>query len=40
MRQCDRLPEPIFTPATKEELGKHDENISLCDRVRQASASR
>lgn len=27
LRQCDRLPEPIFTPATKEELGKHDENI-------------
>jgi phosphoribosylaminoimidazole-succinocarboxamide synthase len=29
LRQCDRLPEPIFTPATKEELGKHDENISF-----------
>jgi phosphoribosylaminoimidazole-succinocarboxamide synthase len=24
-----RLPEPIFTPATKEEKGKHDENISF-----------
>jgi phosphoribosylaminoimidazole-succinocarboxamide synthase len=24
----DRLPEPIFTPATKAELGAHDENIS------------
>ena len=23
-----RLPEPIFTPATKAELGEHDENIS------------
>lgn len=23
----DRLPEPIFTPATKAELGDHDENI-------------
>ena len=23
-----RLPEPIFTPATKAELGKHDENVS------------
>jgi phosphoribosylaminoimidazole-succinocarboxamide synthase len=28
MKQCDRLPEPIFTPATKAEAG-HDENISL-----------
>jgi phosphoribosylaminoimidazole-succinocarboxamide synthase len=28
LRQCDRLPEPIFTPATKEESG-HDENISF-----------
>lgn len=24
-----RLPEPIFTPATKAELGEHDENVSL-----------
>jgi phosphoribosylaminoimidazole-succinocarboxamide synthase len=24
----DRLPEPIFTPATKADLGEHDENIS------------
>jgi len=29
LRQCDRLPQPIFTPATKEEQGKHDENISF-----------
>lgn len=26
--ECDRLPEPLFTPATKEETG-HDINISL-----------
>src|SRR5438552_699641 len=26
LRECDRLPEPIFTPATKAETG-HDENI-------------
>ncbi len=26
--QCDKLPEPIFTPATKAEQGEHDENIS------------
>lgn len=25
----DRLPEPIFTPAFKAELGEHDENISF-----------
>lgn len=28
LRQCDRLPAPIFTPATKAEQGEHDENIS------------
>jgi phosphoribosylaminoimidazole-succinocarboxamide synthase len=28
LRQCDRLPEPIFTPATKAEVG-HDENIDF-----------
>lgn len=27
--ESDRLPEPIFTPATKEEVGKHDENIDF-----------
>ncbi len=32
LRQADRLPEPIFTPATKAELGAHDENIPY-DRV-------
>lgn len=26
MKQCDRLPQPLFTPATKAESG-HDENI-------------
>ncbi len=29
LRQCDRLPAPIFTPATKEEQGRHDENITF-----------
>ena len=28
LKQCDRLPQPIFTPATKADTG-HDENISL-----------
>ena len=29
LRESDQLPEPIFTPATKAELGAHDENISF-----------
>ena len=35
LQQCDKLPEPIFTPATKAASG-HDENISFeraCDEV-------
>jgi phosphoribosylaminoimidazole-succinocarboxamide synthase len=27
--ESDRLPEPIFTPATKAEIGDHDENIDF-----------
>jgi phosphoribosylaminoimidazole-succinocarboxamide synthase len=27
--ESDKLPEPIFTPATKAELGDHDENVSF-----------
>jgi phosphoribosylaminoimidazole-succinocarboxamide synthase len=27
LKQADRLPEPIFTPATKADMGEHDENI-------------
>src|SRR5436309_4896012 len=33
LRECDRLPEPLFTPATKEERG-HDINISFGDAAR------
>ena len=29
LRESDKLPELIFTPATKEEGGKHDQNISF-----------
>jgi len=29
LRESDKLPEPIFTPATKEDVGKHDENIDF-----------
>src|SRR5688572_24513665 len=50
LQQADRLPEPIFTPATKAELGEHDENISyekvvaavgrgLAEQVRAAALS-
>ena len=28
LTESDRLPEPIFTPSTKAEMGQHDENIS------------
>jgi phosphoribosylaminoimidazole-succinocarboxamide synthase len=27
--ESDRLPEPIFTPATKAEIGDHDENVDF-----------
>ncbi len=29
LRESDQLPEPIFTPATKAEVGDHDENIDF-----------
>jgi phosphoribosylaminoimidazole-succinocarboxamide synthase len=39
LRESEQLPEPIFTPATKAELGAHDENVDfdqaaeiICDR--------
>ena len=48
LRQAERLPEPIFSPATKAAVGEHDENISfdqtasrlgqaLADRIRELS---
>ena len=27
--ESERLPEPIFTPATKAEIGDHDENVDF-----------
>jgi len=42
MKQCEKLPEPLFTPATKAESG-HDENISeenFASIVGQEKASR
>jgi phosphoribosylaminoimidazole-succinocarboxamide synthase len=49
LRESERLPEPIFTPATKAEQGDHDENVdfdraaeivgdrALLERVREIS---
>lgn len=38
LRQSDKLPEPIFTPATKEETG-HDVNISFAETVKRIGAA-
>src|SRR3954469_320895 len=37
LHQCDKLPAPIFTPATKEEAG-HDINIGLEEMVARVGA--
>jgi phosphoribosylaminoimidazole-succinocarboxamide synthase len=37
LREADRLPEPIFTPSTKAEVG-HDENISRADLANMVGA--
>ncbi len=29
LQECDKLPEPIYTPSTKAEIGDHDENIDF-----------
>jgi phosphoribosylaminoimidazole-succinocarboxamide synthase len=29
LRESEQLPEPIFTPATKAEVGDHDENVDM-----------
>ena len=31
LTEASRLPEPVFTPATKAPRGEHDENISMAD---------
>jgi phosphoribosylaminoimidazole-succinocarboxamide synthase len=41
IRQAERLPQPIFTPAYKAPMGSHDENISferMCELVGNATA--
>lgn len=39
LKESERLPEPIFTPSTKAELGEHDENIDFdrCAEILEAS---
>ena len=29
LKECDKIPEPIYTPSTKAEIGDHDENIDF-----------
>ena len=43
LRNAEKLPEPIFTPATKAEAGAHDENIAfdrMCETVGEDLARR
>jgi len=34
LKESDKLPEPIYTPSTKAEIGLHDENISFEESVK------
>jgi phosphoribosylaminoimidazole-succinocarboxamide synthase len=38
LRESDRLPEPIFTPSTKEEQGLHDVNIDFAAAAHRVGA--
>nr|WP_206425982.1 phosphoribosylaminoimidazolesuccinocarboxamide synthase [Nakamurella antarctica] len=38
--ESDKLPTPIFTPASKAELGEHDENVSFEDVIRTVGKDR
>ncbi len=35
LKESEKLPEPIFTPATKEEKGQHDINIDFSEMVKR-----
>src|SRR3954454_524787 len=39
LQESDKLPEPIFTPSTKADIGDHDENIDI-DRAAEILGSR
>jgi phosphoribosylaminoimidazole-succinocarboxamide synthase len=38
LRESEKLPEPIFTPSTKAEAGRHDENIPFAEAERLVGA--
>jgi phosphoribosylaminoimidazole-succinocarboxamide synthase len=38
LQQADKLPQPIFTPAAKADIGEHDENISFADMEQRIGA--
>ncbi|NTV89514.1 MAG: phosphoribosylaminoimidazolesuccinocarboxamide synthase [Clostridiales bacterium] len=43
LKQCQKLPEPLFTPSTKAQLGDHDENVSyevLASRIGEELAAK
>ncbi len=43
LKESDKLPEPIFTPSTKADIGQHDENITFedaCDIVGAETAQK
>ena len=40
LQESDQLPEPIFTPSTKEELGAHDINIDFEETVKRIGEER
>ncbi|MGI8308938.1 phosphoribosylaminoimidazolesuccinocarboxamide synthase [Saccharopolyspora hattusasensis] len=40
LTEASELPEPIFTPATKAEIGEHDENVSFAAVAAQLGAGR
>lgn len=38
LNESDKLPQPIFTPSTKEEIGRHDINIDYGEVIRRIGA--
>ena len=40
LRQAERLPEPIFTPATKAAMGDHDENVTTAHMIAKLGRER
>ena len=39
LKESDKLPEPIYTPSTKAEIGDHDENISFEQSIDQKAVN-